>query len=229
MLRKIYLVFDAIRRGYITTGWLRSVWTRRIETRRGEPLPWLSYPAIHFLDTLDLAGVHVFEFGSGTSTLYWHGRTRNNGIRRYAAIECHADYHEAMCKRSGFYRDNVALRTEIEPYFFYATNVAFRVARPFDITIVDGPILTHRLRELDTALAITRAEGLIIVDDANWLREPLLDFCEKHHLFRIDFAGFAPGVTYAKVTSFLFREAGFFTSPRLLTPVAGMEKFPGMK
>lgn len=38
------------------------------------PKPWLVYDAIEYLDRLEIAGKHVFEYGSGGSTLYWQRR-----------------------------------------------------------------------------------------------------------------------------------------------------------
>ena len=40
----------------------------------GEPIPWLTGPAIDYLDSLELAGARVFEFGMGASTAYWARR-----------------------------------------------------------------------------------------------------------------------------------------------------------
>lgn len=227
---KIFLTFDAFKRSFLDSGWLRSILKSRIERQDGRSLPWLSYPAIHFLDSLDLSGAHVFEFGSGNSTLYWRDRMSSGEVRRYVGLEANWDYWSSMCRKDGFYRDNVTLRagSVLSSYLYFAESQAFVAERPFDVTVVDGPLLTHRSQELEAAAKITDSTGFIVVDDAQWMGETLTEFCARHHFYRIDFAGHAPAVSYTKITSILFREPFWFTAPRLFTPTAGMESFPGM-
>ena len=38
---------------------------------QGRHLPWITYPAMDFLTSLDLRGLEVYEYGSGSSTLFW--------------------------------------------------------------------------------------------------------------------------------------------------------------
>lgn len=42
----------------------------------GRPMPWITYPAFHYLDQLDLSAARVLETGAGNSTLYWGERAR---------------------------------------------------------------------------------------------------------------------------------------------------------
>lgn len=39
----------------------------------GNPIPWYTYPAIEFLNSLDFSSKNVFEYGTGNSTLWWGG------------------------------------------------------------------------------------------------------------------------------------------------------------
>jgi len=55
-------------------GWFRSVATSMPVDKDGRPLPWYTYPAISFLEGLDLSGLSVFEYGMGNSTLWWAGK-----------------------------------------------------------------------------------------------------------------------------------------------------------
>ena len=58
-------------------GYWRSIFTRRCEDRAGNPIPWLTYPAISLLSAFDFRDSTVLEFGSGNSTLWWAGRSRS--------------------------------------------------------------------------------------------------------------------------------------------------------
>lgn len=59
------------------TGWLRSVFKGYACNAKGEPMPWLSMPAVEYLESLDLNGVDILELGGGSSTLYFARRGAN--------------------------------------------------------------------------------------------------------------------------------------------------------
>ena len=40
----------------------------------GRPVPWMTYPAICYLEQLDFSQKRVFEYGCGSSTAYWAKR-----------------------------------------------------------------------------------------------------------------------------------------------------------
>src|SRR3954469_11247374 len=52
----------------------KSLWTEQCLDGQGNHVPWFTYPAIEYLNQLDLSGKRVLEFGSGFSTLYWAKR-----------------------------------------------------------------------------------------------------------------------------------------------------------
>jgi hypothetical protein len=83
-------------------GWPDSVERRLPVDAHGEPLPWYSYAAIHFLEKRLPEGLAVFEFGSGYSTIWWARRSR----------VVHACEHDAgwYGKVSTLLPANVALR-----------------------------------------------------------------------------------------------------------------------
>ena len=63
------------RRSFVrTTGLLRSFRERRPVDAAGNPLPWVSYPAIHLLNERLRPDQTVFEYGAGYSTLYFAAR-----------------------------------------------------------------------------------------------------------------------------------------------------------
>ena len=39
--------------------------------KQGKAIPWYTYPAIEYLNSLEFKNRKVFEFGSGNSTLFW--------------------------------------------------------------------------------------------------------------------------------------------------------------
>jgi hypothetical protein len=61
----------------VRSGWYNSFLTLRSVDQSGKPLPWLTYPAIYFIELLDLSNKVVMEFGSGASTLYFSRRSKS--------------------------------------------------------------------------------------------------------------------------------------------------------
>ncbi len=58
-------------------GWFKSMRENKCIDREGNPIPWITYPAIDFLSQLDYTERSVFEYGSGFSTLFWAPRAKN--------------------------------------------------------------------------------------------------------------------------------------------------------
>jgi hypothetical protein len=55
------------------SGWIESIRSRR-PLKNASPIPWFVYPAIDFLNSIELEGKTVLEVGGGFSTLYWAAR-----------------------------------------------------------------------------------------------------------------------------------------------------------
>lgn len=62
------------------TGWLKSMWKGYACNLKGEHMPWLSMPAVEYLESLDLKGRTILELGGGSSTIYF--------ARRGAVVHC---------------------------------------------------------------------------------------------------------------------------------------------
>ena len=84
-------VLDALHTRYLARrGWLRSVQLREAVDLDG-PIPWLTYPAIDFLAGLSRPTWSVFEYGAGSSTLWWEKR-----VARLVSVEHDAAWAEQV-------------------------------------------------------------------------------------------------------------------------------------
>ena len=71
-LDEAWLLFQArLKESATASRWLQSAVEGRPIDRRGRPVPWYTYPMLHFLNTRSLSQLSVFEYGSGHSTLWW--------------------------------------------------------------------------------------------------------------------------------------------------------------
>ncbi len=55
-------------------GWDRSLNDGPVDAA-GQPIPWITYPALEVLEQLVRPNFRVFEFGCGNSSLWWAART----------------------------------------------------------------------------------------------------------------------------------------------------------
>lgn len=71
-----------------------SVWRKFQAADRNsvdDQMPWMSFPAVDFLKKIIRPDMHVFEYGSGGSTLFWASR-----VQRVISVEHDRDWFERM-------------------------------------------------------------------------------------------------------------------------------------
>lgn len=168
----------------------------------GQPVPWITYPAMDFLDTLDLSEASVFEYGSGASTVWWAARARF-----VAAVEFDRTWHAKVCAL-GFLNAEVRLCQDKQRYPLVIADFQ----RGFDVVVIDG---AERYRCAEQALANLNPGGLIVLDNTEWYPNTAA-MLRAHDLLQIDFSGFGPLNAFPWVTSiFLCRDSMWLGNKRL--------------
>lgn len=195
MLTKLRVFLQLQRSILIRYGWLRALRTGRPVDHNGDPLPWITYPAIDFLAQFDFSGTAVFEWGSGFSTLWWSKR-----CRRVITVETNEAWVPYI---SPMLPENVTLLTPEFNIESEAGSIDGKVG-PFDVIVIDnnGPF---RWRCAEKALPHLAEGGFILLDNSDQcLRTTAI--LRSAGLTQIDFTGFAPGAGYAQSTSLFFFE-----------------------
>ena len=163
--------------------------------RNGLPVPWITYPAQHFLEQRLRHNLRVFEYGAGNSTLWWAGK-----VNEVVSVEHDASWYAALASKIPA---NVTLQLEPAGNPRYAA--AIQGAGPFDIVVVDG---CDRVECARRALEELSEHGVIVFDNSD--RESYSE--AFHHLknigFRqIEFVGMAPMRARKTETSIFYRSA----------------------
>jgi hypothetical protein len=165
----------------------------------GQPIPWISYPAISFLEQRDLAGCRVFEFGTGNSTLYW--------LRRGASVDG-VEHDPVWHARAASLPKGEADRLKlVEDPKRYPQAIRGCPGR-YDIILVDG---IERLACAREALKKLKRDGMIILDNSDW-HPRTAALLRRAGLVQVDFSGFSPINAYVGTTSF-FLGRGFRNRP----------------
>ena len=177
------------------TGWLTSALTKRPVDGRGQPIPWYTYSAIHFLLTRDTRDCAVFEFGCGHSTFWWS--------RRAASVE----FCEHNPKWVGVMNEstpaNVSGRyIELDTDGTYA-RAAQSTGKKFDIIVIDG---RDRVNCAKRSLDALTGRGVFIWDNANRERyQEGMVFLRQLGFKQIDFKGHCPINSAEGQTSIFYR------------------------
>lgn len=118
----------------------------------GIQMPWLTRPCLEWLDTLDLKGKRVFEYGVGHSTQWYKRR----GTECFG-VDSNLDWvKKADPFGEVFYADN-------EQDYLYEIYAPSNFVYLFDLVIIDGD---HRDECTEHALKCLKPGGILIID--NW-------------------------------------------------------------
>jgi hypothetical protein len=173
-----------------TTGWHRSRQEMASVDAAGEPIPWITYPAIRFLEPRIKKNFRVFEFGSGLSTLWWAKR-----VSQVVSVEHDKEWHRLVSERAP---DNVR-------YLFAdgETYVQSAAGEQYEIIVVDG------IRRSDCGRAAVQSlskSGVVLWDNTNEEDDrDGHDFMERQGFRRIDFWGFGPLMAMEWCTTVFYR------------------------
>ncbi len=180
----------------VKQGLYRTMASGRPVTPTGEPLPWFTYPAIHYLEQLDLSSTSVFEYGSGNSTLWW--QTRVAAVR---SVEHDAEWYQLVRGAVHEFVDH-RLVTDAESY------VNAIAPGQYDIIVIDGEFRRECVRK---AVDHLKSGGFIVLDNSDWFPSCAASLRQRG-LIEVDFAGFGPINDYTSVTS-IFLHPDFRPQP----------------
>jgi len=162
----------------------------------GNYLPWLTYPLIEYLNGFDFSGKTVFEYGAGSSTMFWSKRAKT-----VESVELDPAWHQAIVAMAP---PNVFLHNEPDGHA-YANKILEKDTR-FDVIVIDG---AERYRSAQAALQRLAPGGMIILDNAEWYPRTA-SLLLGADLIEVRFSGFAPLNAFTSTSSVFFhREFAF--------------------
>lgn len=176
-------------------GWFRSYREQASIDATGAPLPWITYPAIEFIQKRIKPEMSVFEYGSGGSTTWWA-----NQVSAIVSVEHDLTWFEKMAKNE---------HSQVKLYqidLIYGGDYSKKVSefwQHFDIVVIDG---RDRVNCAKNCLQALKPSGVIIWDNTDRL-EYLegIDFLLSNGFRRIEFIGYCPIVNLKSETSIFYR------------------------
>jgi hypothetical protein len=177
------------------SGWLRSFVEQKPVDAAGNPIPFMSYAAIELLTARVPAGVNVFEFGSGYSTLWWAVRARH-------VVSCeHDERWRALVRQMAPPRVDI-LHRALDPYGSYPSAIA-EAAGPFDVVVIDG---RQRVECSRASTPFLTDHGVIVWDDSDRERyKPGIWELREKGFKQLQLACLGPIIADKKCTSLFYR------------------------
>lgn len=177
----------------VDEGWFRSVRENAAVDRDGAPIPWIAYPAQHFLERRLRRDFRIFEYGAGNSTIWWAGK-----VREVVSVEHDEGWYQVLAAKVP---GNV--RLQLEPIDGHRYAGAIDEAGPFDIVVVDGRDRVECARRAIRELA---DGGVIVFDNSERGKYAgALSELTRAGFRRIEFVGMAPMRARLTETSVFYR------------------------
>lgn len=232
-LRNRLLRYSGIEAGtrYLSSyGWQTSKRAQEPVDASGNPIPWITYPALSVLQTVALPHYRVFEYGCGNSSLWWARHTNsvisvehNSGwaakvaakapsnlkvlLRSQQTSEPEPDLVKAFLARkpnlylSGSAELDVEHGMQTDGFYDYAMQATKQ--DPFDVIVVDG--MARSLTAWVAAHCLA-PDGFIVFDNSDRYQynagyEALYDL----GFGRVDFWGPGPVNPESWCTSIFYR------------------------
>lgn len=181
-IRGIWKSIQLISHFFSTTGFFRTAQDWVSLDANGEKIPWMTYPAVKYLQSLDMSQMMVFEWGSGHSTVFFAQRAQ-----QVYSVENSQPWYQKVTKMvddHGLTNSTVYFETHPEKY----VNAVENPNCLFDILVVDA---AHRRACLEKAKTFCKKNGFIILDNAEKY-DDIESIFSKNEYYHILFEGYGP-------------------------------------
>jgi len=177
-------------------GWKASFASGFSQDENGAHLPWMTYPFIEYINHKLQSNHEIFEFGSGSSTIFFA-----NKVKKVVAIESNKKWHEIMqikLSKANIKNVELILMEDALTNLSYE-NFAKNYGAKFDFVIVDS---LKRFECVKNSLSALKERGLMILDDSERKGyKKIFEFMKEKNFERRDFFGIAPGQLKIKNTT----------------------------
>lgn len=192
-------------------GWQKSFLEGLSQDSQGSALPWMTYPFIEFILKKLQPHHKIFEFGSGSSTLFFAPK-----VQKIVALESNKKWHEIMQIKLGEIGaknvelvlmedalENPTYENFAQNYATNSKNFAPDLQNNFDFIIIDS---LKRFSCAKNSIEAIKPDGAIILDDSERQHyKKIFDFFAEKKFRKQDFFGIAPGQFRIKNTTVFWK------------------------
>lgn len=183
-------------KGYLAEiGWFVALKHKSSVNGENEPIPWLTYSFIDFLENRLNKDQSIFEFGSGNSTRYFAKKVNN-----ISSLEHDKAWYESGLKNKPHNANLIFCELDADGNYCRG---AINTKQKFDIIIIDG---RDRVNCCLQSIEALKEDGVLILDDSERERYTAGRIALIEKGFKeLSFSGISPGFFYRKETSVFYR------------------------
>lgn len=181
-------------------GWFVSYRTKQSVDKQGQPIPWLTYPFLKFLEPRLTTDMKLFEFGCGNSTIWYAQRVKN-----ITSVEHNEKWFSQI--KSKMPQNAQLMLKSLEEGTSYVKSVV-DTADKYEVIIVDG---RERNLSIEASFQAMTENGVLILDNSE--RESYSKgktLLVEKGFKELAFWGIAPSVAHNTCTSVFYRENNCF-------------------
>lgn len=194
----------------VDQGWLISVRQKRSVGGQGQPLPWLTYSLINFIEPKLGKTLSMFEYGCGNSTLWFANRVKHiqsvdHDEVWYEEVRAQMPANVKLILERVNTKQNYSTITFLEcgDENSYSSSIT-RTGQFYDIVLVDG---IYRSNSVLHSINCLTKEGVIILDNVDYIESTkATDHLKEAGFRRIDFWGMCPIVHHDSCTAIFYRD-----------------------
>jgi hypothetical protein len=184
-------------KGYLNSiGWFTAFDKKQALDGKGKALPWVTYSFIDFIRERINKTQHIFEYGSGSSTIFYAERAGS-----VTSVEHDKSWFDKVKNTSPGNAEMIFCQLEKDGEY---AKKATLLGKKFDIIIVDGRDRVNCCKYSVDALS---ENGVLVLDDSEREVYSAARVLLKAQGFKeISFSGISPGLFYEKATSVFYKQ-----------------------
>ena len=189
--------------GYLKdTGWINSFLSQKCVDLDGQPIPWITYPCVDFLQERLNQTMNIFEYGIGFSTLFYLDKVKN-----IVSVEHNEEWFKKISFLTKGYKNLVLIYSPLVDNQYSKSIVEQQLM--FDIVIIDG---RQRVECIKYAVNHLSSVGVVIVDNTERKKyQEGIDFLIQLGFKKIDFWGLSAGYLNKTCTTIFYRDKNCLT------------------
>ena len=192
---RIFSFYSLKKSGYLAEkGWFKSFKTLESINVNSQPIPWMTYCFIDFIEPKLSKELKVFEYGCGNSSLWWSKK-----VNSVMACEHDTNWFNKMTNKTN---DIFSVINRSIENSAYAKSIE-ETNDTYDIVVIDG---VDRVNCAKHSIERLKPSGVVIWDNSD--REEYqegYDFLIKQGFKRLDFSGLGPINVMAWSTSLFYK------------------------
>ncbi len=181
----------------VQTGFINSKTSKTLTDSLQDPLPWMPYSIIDFLKERLNKNLTVFEFGSGSSTLFFAKR-----VLSITSVEYDSNWYNSVNETLKAFDNAKIIFQEVSEEYINKMKTDSDSGK-YDIIVIDG---RERVKCAKEAITCLTDKGVIIFDDTfrDHYQEGIV-FLKENGFKKLTFTGLKPGGLHIDETSIFYK------------------------